>query len=327
MKATGRGPLPAAGGLVVPDSPMEDIASQLRETRERLGLTLDEVERATRIRVHYLEALESGDLEHLPSPVQARGFLKNYADFLGLHTEGILLAYAEALQARSGRKRRQAAIDQATTRPSIQVRSSRPRWLSADLFVAALITLGVIAVLLWGGSRVMASLRTQSEAAEEGSGLLIPTETPTMEATAEIDPGLTSPQPEQAGELPISTGTPTLPALVVSDSPIDLRVVAERRAWVQVVADGREIYQGRLTPGAFLELQAETQVELVTGNGAALRVFYNGVDQGLLGGLDEVVIRIWTPTGVVTPTPSNTPLPTETPTPSRTPRVSPTPGS
>ncbi len=306
---------------------MEDIANQQRETRERLGLTLDEVERATRIRVHHLEALESGDLEDLPSPVQARGFLKNYADFLGLHTEGILLAYAEALQARSGRKRRQAAIDQATTRPSIQVRSSRPRWLSADLFVAALITLGVVAVLLWGGSRVMASLRSQTEAAQEGSGLLIPTETPTLETTQPPDSAAANPAPDQPEAAAPSTGTPTLPALVVSDSPIDLRVVAERRAWVRVVADGREIYQGRLAPGAFLELQAEAQVELVTGNGAALRIFYNGADQGLLGGLDEVVIRIWTPTGVVTPTPTNTPLPTETPTPSRTPRVSPTPGS
>jgi len=77
---------------------MEEIGQFLRETRERLGLTLDEVERATRIRTHHIEAIERGDFEALPSPVQARGFLGNYADFLGLNRDDILLGYAEILQ-------------------------------------------------------------------------------------------------------------------------------------------------------------------------------------------------------------------------------------
>ena len=63
---------------------MDDVGGRLREAREKLGLTLEEVERTTRIRVHHLEAIERGELDSLPSPVQARGFLRNYAEFLGL---------------------------------------------------------------------------------------------------------------------------------------------------------------------------------------------------------------------------------------------------
>ena len=74
---------------------MPSIGAHLRQRREQLGLTLEEAERVTRIRSQYLQALERDDLEALPSPVQARGFLKNYADYLELPAEGILRQYAE----------------------------------------------------------------------------------------------------------------------------------------------------------------------------------------------------------------------------------------
>ena len=70
---------------------MDEIGRTLLEAREKLGLTLEEVERATRIRTHHLEALEKGMIDALPSPVQARGFLNNYAEFLGLDANPILL--------------------------------------------------------------------------------------------------------------------------------------------------------------------------------------------------------------------------------------------
>ncbi len=55
------------------------------------------------------------------------------------------------------------------------------------------------------------------------------------------------------------------------------------------------------------------------------RLALNGTDLGLLGGLDEVVIRLWTPQGEITPTPTITPTTTQTPVPSATPREPATP--
>jgi cytoskeleton protein RodZ len=61
---------------------MEEIGKTLRETRERLGLTLEEIERTTRIRKARLEALERGELDSMPSQAQARGFLRNPGHYL-----------------------------------------------------------------------------------------------------------------------------------------------------------------------------------------------------------------------------------------------------
>ena len=55
-------------------------------------------------------------------------------------------------------------------------------------------------------------------------------------------------------------------------------------------------------------------VEVVTANGKGTRVIYNGVDQGLMGQLGQVVDRLWTLQGMVIPSATVTPTPSMTPT-------------
>ena len=301
---------------------MQEIGKTLREARERLGLTLGEVERATRIRAHHLVALEAGDLEALPSPVQARGFLKNYAEFLGLDVDAILLRYAETLQSRRTRLR-PAEAHAPAIRPAVRVRLRRPRWLSADLFVAGSITLSVMVVLIWGLGRVMSVLRERTLAAQSETALLNPSVTSSPTAT-EVLMEL-PPSAEVVIVEPLSTPSPTaLPPLAVQSSGVDVRLVVERSAWIRVLVDGQESFRGRVTPGQLLEYVGLEVVEVTTGNAAGLHVFYNGQDQGTLGALGEVVIRLWTTEGVLTPTPTQTHTPTVTPRVTTTPRSTPT---
>ncbi len=62
----------------------ESIGSTLKQRREARHLSIEQVAEQTRIRAHYLQALENDDLSAIPSMVQARGFLRNYSEFLGL---------------------------------------------------------------------------------------------------------------------------------------------------------------------------------------------------------------------------------------------------
>jgi len=164
---------------------MTTIGQTLRDAREQLGLTLDEAERATRIRAHHLQALEDEAWDALPSPVQARGFLHNYAEFLGLNPDPVLLQYVELLQ-----QRRSALA--APTRPvapaapgSAAVPVRRPRWVSPDLLISSVVVLAVIAVLVWGVGRMMAGFRARTLEDAGGVSLALP--------TAELTP---SPTPE-----------------------------------------------------------------------------------------------------------------------------------
>lgn len=308
---------------------MESIGQSLREARERLGLTVEEAERATRIRAHHLMALEAGDLEALPSPVHARGFLKNYAEFLGLDANAILLRYADTLQARRRRPKATRALGERSARPSVRITSRRPRWLSMDLFIAAGITLAVMVVLVWGLGRVMAAVRERTQSAGQ-----VPTSTPPAPAASPtVTPELLEASPGATLETVQLVPSPS-PMSFLSNVPtggVDVRLLVEQSAWVRVVVDGSEVFRGRANPGQLLEYQGEQTVEVATGNGAGLHVFYNGQDQGTLGDLGEVVVRIWTLQGVMTPTATQTRTPTVTPrvtpTPSPTPTLRPTPGT
>jgi len=63
------------------------LGDSLRQQREKRGITLDQAAADTRIREKFLKALEDGDLQSLPGAVYTKGFLRNYAEYLGLDDE------------------------------------------------------------------------------------------------------------------------------------------------------------------------------------------------------------------------------------------------
>src|SRR5476651_911498 len=78
---------------VVGAAPVESLPERLLAARERKGVDLYRAERDTKIRARYLGALERGDYRELPGAVYTKGFLRNYALYLGLDPDEILLQW------------------------------------------------------------------------------------------------------------------------------------------------------------------------------------------------------------------------------------------
>jgi cytoskeletal protein RodZ len=75
------------------------IGETLQLARERKGVDLFRAERDTKIRLRYLSALEDGDYAELPSPVYTKGFLRNYAIYLGLEPDEIIDRWRDEMEA------------------------------------------------------------------------------------------------------------------------------------------------------------------------------------------------------------------------------------
>jgi len=73
------------------------LGSYLREARELRGLSLEEIAQETKINKIFLEALEKEDWEALPAEIYIRGYLRAYAEAVGLDPKEVLLRY-EALE-------------------------------------------------------------------------------------------------------------------------------------------------------------------------------------------------------------------------------------
>jgi cytoskeletal protein RodZ len=306
----------------------DEVGRRLQQQRELLGLSLEDVIRHTHLRLHYLAALEAGKIQELPSPVQGRGMLKNYAAFLGLDPEPLLLRFAEGLQAR--REARQALVPPAPgATPPRPRRLPAPlrRALSNDLLVGGVLAVFLISFAVWGAIRIY-SLRNQAATtptAPSIAEILLAGGTPTPSPTAA--PPTETPQVGAAAPLPVAgqptaegTLSVTLPAQ--GEAAVQVYVSVYQRAWLQVTVDGKVQFSGRVLPGNAYVYSAKDQVALLTGNGAAIQVFFNQQDQGFLGQFGQVVSRVYSREGVVTPTVTVTPTATATQRPSATPRPS-----
>jgi cytoskeletal protein RodZ len=300
------------------DAIFVEIGMRLKQQRELLGLSLEDVVQYTHLREHYLKALESGQLDQLPSPVQGRGMLSNYAAFLGLDVDPLMLRFAEGLQARLVARQ---AVEPTRTRPKQPRKTARGplrRFFSVELILGGGAILLLAGIILWGAVRIY-ELQTQlsptPSAPSIAEVLLItpsPTTSPTTTAPSSTNANLPAlPQPPAAS--PASTGTAAAPVFTMAPGAgVQVYLTVLQRAWLRVTVDGEVEFEGRVLPGSAYTFSGEDQIELITGNGAAIQVFYNQFDQGVLGLIGEVVNVIYTATGVVTPTPTITPTWTAT---------------
>lgn len=94
---------------------MESIGQILRSARERKRISLATAAAKTRIKIQHLEKMERDDFSGMPAPMYARGFIRIYADFLGLDPLPLVQQY-NALYAGGG-KGRQAAPSAGSTAP------------------------------------------------------------------------------------------------------------------------------------------------------------------------------------------------------------------
>lgn len=262
----------------------------LRRTREARDLSLNEVEEALRIRKRYLQALEVGDYAALPGPIQARGFIRNYARFLQLSVEEALARYEAEVVGRPFQPRMQSidlrpnqmGLDRPTVfapPPSAEEESSG---FSTSLPPITWVLLG--AMVLFGLVALISLLYLQF-----GDALSQPEVAPT--ATAEATPlAINTTEAE--------TGPEFSPA---ADGTLAVRLIPRAHAWIRVIADDNVVFQGVATPEEPIDAVASNRCIVETGNGGAFQLLLNGEDFGLLGEQGQVVRRAWSPSGEIAP--------------------------
>jgi cytoskeleton protein RodZ len=128
---------------------MFEIGNSLREARLRQGLDFPEIEQATKVRPKYLRALEDEQFDILPGQTYVKGFLRSYAEYLGLDGQLYVDEYNS----------RYIHVDEETplrTRSSSSLGRAAPRFAASVVLVAlaaiAVLTLLVFAAWRYGSS-------------------------------------------------------------------------------------------------------------------------------------------------------------------------------
>lgn len=312
---------------------MDEIGQILREARENKDLSLDEVQAKTRINARYLEALEAGDYSALPTPVHVRGFMRNYARYLGLDPQPLLDRYNSSLAANGG-YRAYVPGSAATISPDnpLPDREDQPFFdpvnmevegrgnfassnsggrtggiLQIVIILALLVALGLVAarfVPLLLGSGQNSSAMDEIKSAVTDTINDIQNSTPTPQPTPNIPAASESGVIVGESEEPIvstsrndpsaaPTVTPTRPALPAVMDEIRLKLDILERTWLEVTIDGEVVYSGIAKANDAFEWTAQSDAKLVTGNAIGVFATVNDVELGRLGGRGEEYEESW----------------------------------
>jgi cytoskeletal protein RodZ len=239
---------------------MFEIGDSLREARIRKGLNLKEAEDATKIRSKYLQALEDDDFEVIPGPTFVKGFLRTYAEFLGLEADLLIDEYRSRFEPNQ-------EVHYQPRKP-IRDRDRRPRRQS-NLVLVGVIAVALLALLYWAGwGRGDSSTTLPPEAVESDNSTTSLVESVETTATASPDQGTT----DTTGEA--STTTTAAPGILV------VEVTAARgRCWLlfkEQSAEGKVVYSGTLEEGDTMKVESSDSYWANIGSPTSLDLTLNG---------------------------------------------------
>lgn len=152
------------------EAKLRELGVYLQQQRQARDLSIDAVSEKTRIRSGLILALEAGQLDQLPEPIYLQGFIKRYAEFLGLDGNAVTIALPLPVAAKP--------IHRDPARIRIHAYSgSKSQGLSSNL----LIGFGSIALLLGMVAGFQVWLKGQEQA--KPAVTIAPTPVPTVKAT------------------------------------------------------------------------------------------------------------------------------------------------
>ena len=258
---------------------MTQLGERFREAREARGISISEASTATRILPRYLQAIEAGDVASLPGDVYARGFVRNYAQLLGLPAEEMVALY---------RKERGEP-----TAPIKIVPAAVPPRTRSCLIPSFFVTFFTVLLLLAGFYFVLnvTGMLTAPQTAEGSTPTAVPPTPTTFPTPTDPPPGATqsplppTPSPPQPTVDPLApTPVPPTPAPDLSATPAAPVVVqalvandtASQGSWFTVNVDGVPAFNALMRPGQSQTWSGQNEVFLNVGDISVVQLLVNG---------------------------------------------------
>ena len=249
------------------------FGESLKRERELRGVTLDEISAATRIATRFLQAIENEQWDQLPGGVFNRGFVRAVARYLGLDEENIVAEYTLAVGDRQ-------SVPVWTGSPPV-VTPEQPwlAWIIAAVVVLALLAggwFGTRRFLAWRAAKQAAQAATlnassrpaPTDALQPTAGEPAPTNNanPTPDAQ-DVTPGLPAAATDSA-----SATSPISPATEL----IELKIEADKRTKVIVVADNDMVFDGTMKAGENHFFSAADHFQVSAKDAGVLHLELNG---------------------------------------------------
>lgn len=257
---------------------LQEISKTLKQVREEKSIQLEEVAIKTNIRLACLKALDAGKFEELPEPVYIQGFIRRYADVIGL--DGAALAKSFSTEVKI------LKFDGNFS----QNLEKRPKF-SVPLFIPYAVLLLVASIGLIYilnpkfSTESLAKIFNLGTSKQQTAALLsTPASLPTNQSSPSVNPQPTS----------ISTQNSATPLPVVTspndttNQAVTVTLELQGESWLQVKVDGTTQFVGKLKKGERKTWTAKKQLTVRSGNAGVVLISVNNQPATLLGNPGKV---------------------------------------
>lgn len=273
---------------------MEYIGAGLKKIRLERGISLEEVQKKTKIHLNILKAIEGDSLTDL-SPVYLKGFLKIYCKFLGLDPKDQILDYREVRQGETVKPAKDLSAKPIKSNTflhtagvglrSFGVINKKPK--TAFVFIVIII---ILSLALFNLGRFISSKRKSPRAQAKPRSLMLSRKqsrkerlqkaAPAAAVTSKVNTAKPISQtkaytPKQVSAVK-EAGTSSVLVKKEAVSGIRLGIRARENCWISLKVDGHLVFQRVLERGRFESWQAKDKIELSLGNTSAVELEVNG---------------------------------------------------
>jgi cytoskeleton protein RodZ len=263
---------------------MSNFGASFRKAREAAGLPLEKIAAETRISTRFLTAIENEAFQLLPGGIFNRGFIRAYAEYLGLDSNQAVADYD-----------RLSATAQETTDVLRDVERAPSRNSDWTLYLVAAGILVVLMVAYYFVTRKPATTERPSEPAVAQPAAAAPAPpataaapeanqaapSPSTSTTAAVQPVAPVQSPPAPVAPPPTTATPSTPS--TSPSALAVNVNVTDSTWMKVTTDGAVALSEILQAGTNRRFSAERSIDVIIGNAGGATMQINGRDLGQLG--------------------------------------------
>ncbi len=240
------------------DAPLAQIGQKLKTAREAQNLTLRNIYEKTKIPIAHLQGIDSGNDEDLPEPVYVAGYIRRYADIVGLDGHVLAEEYRFAVDGPPNKKTRPAGETHYVP-PTIYGRrhTDAPPTFKTIYFNAIwiVVVIGLISYLS------MTQLNNQANQSDPSLASLKDSASRFAQLSGQTGPGGAQIGTNAAG-----------------DGSSRLSLSASQHVWVEVksVATGDSVFTGYLEQGDRRDFQDGQGLRVRADNGGSLTVIFDG---------------------------------------------------
>lgn len=258
----------------------EQIGQKLKMARESKGLSLGQIYDRTKISTANLEAIEAGDIDQLPEPVYVSGFIKRYAECVGLNGQNLTEEFRQASDDEEDRAEKSAfggwggkavAVQQQpivhSSLSKAKIAPPKPSIAKLVFYPAFLIVIivGLISYLFYYQQQQFKAKDPSIVALEQSTSRFSPANVSTSDAESEDKSDSESATSEAKD--------------AEKDSKVSL--TASKHVWIEVraLSTGNSLFTGYLEAGDRRDYQDSQGLKIRAGNGGSLNVAFKGKNE------------------------------------------------